>query len=78
MEALLKDPNKIETRTKDVEDEVFSGKLGTTKANLKQLINDDNQIGIGFKKASENKASIDSFISTLGLEATDEKIYFNY
>ncbi len=78
VDALLNNSNCLLEATINVEDQVFSARLGSTKEELKALIDDNNQLGIGFKKAIDNKASIDAFISTLGMGATSEKIYFNY
>ncbi len=78
VDALLKNTKSLLEATKDVEDQVFSSKLGSTKEELKGLLDNENQLGIGFKKAIDNKASIDAFISTFGMGATSEEIYFNY
>ena len=78
VDALLYNTSNLIEATKDVENEVFASKLGSTKEELKSLLDDNNQLGIGFKKAKDNKASIDEFISTFGMEKTSEEIYFNY
>jgi len=78
VDALLTNSSNLLEASKDVEDQVFSAKLGSTKEELKALIDDNNQLGIGFKKAKDNKASIDAFISTFSMGATSEEIYFNY
>lgn len=78
VDALLDNTSNLIEATKDVENEVFASKLGSTKEELKSLLDDNNQLGIGFKKAKDNKASIDEFISTFGMGKTSEEIYFNY
>ena len=35
-----------------------------------------NSIGLGFKKAYDNKEAIDSYISLFGMEKTVEEIYY--
>ncbi len=76
VESLLKDPSLLESSTKDIEDQIFTTKLTGTKTLVTNLLKNNNQIGLGFKYAYENKESIDAFIGTLGLPATNEEIYF--
>lgn len=74
---LIKNPEKfIANYAKDIEDEVFSAKMTGTKQLITKLLTNNNQIGLGFKNAFENKAAIDNFIGTLGMPATNEEIYF--
>ena len=40
------------------------------------LINDNNAIGLGYKKAIENKNNIDEFIKLFNVGETSEEIYF--
>ena len=42
----------------------------------KAVLEDNNGLGLGYKKALDNKQSIDSFISLFSLGATNEEIYF--
>lgn len=42
----------------------------------KQLTQDDNKLGLGFKLAKDNKTSIDTFLSLFGIGATNEEIYY--
>lgn len=78
VESLVKDPTLLVKNTENIEDEVFSSKLTGTKQLVTNLIKNNNQLGLGYKEALANKASIDAFISTLGLGATSEEIYFSY
>ena len=76
VESLLKDPSLLASSTEDIEDQVFTTKLTGTKTLVTNLLKNNNQIGLGFKYAYENKESIDAFIGTLGLPATNEESYF--
>ena len=76
VEALLKDPELLASATSEIEDQVFTTKLTGTKTLVTNLLKNNNQIGLGFKYAVDNKESIDAFIGTLGLPATNEEIYF--
>lgn len=42
----------------------------------KAVLEDNNGLGLGYKKALDNKQSIDSFISLFSLGETNEEIYF--
>lgn len=76
IETLKNNPNVLVEKTNDVTDEAFAAKISGTKALIKNLITNNNQIGIGFEYAYEYKASIDAFIATLGMNATNEEIYW--
>ena len=41
-----------------------------------ELINDNNAIGLGYKKAIDNKKNIDEFIKLFNVGETNEEIYF--
>ena len=74
---LLNDPEKtINKYDKNVEDEIFTGKIQTSKEATINLLKNNNQIGLGFKYAYENKASIDTFVGCFGMPTTNEEIYF--
>lgn len=77
VEELLKNPEQaINKYTSEIEDPVFSTKLTGTKQLITTLLTNNNQIGLGYKAAFENKASIDLFIKALGLPESNEEIYF--
>lgn len=78
IEALINDSTVIESCTSAVSDESFASKLGGSKVLIQKLIFSSNKIGIGFEYAYEFKTSIDSFIQTLGINATNEETYFRH
>ena len=41
-----------------------------------EVLEEGNGMGLGFKYAKENKASIDQFLSLFNIATTDEKIYY--
>ena len=75
--TLLVNPTQeLNTATSGMEEERVTGKLGGKPAMLGKLIANENQIGIGYKEALTNKNAIDAFISTLGLPASNDSIYY--
>ncbi len=73
---LLDDTSFIVEETNGLDNEFVTGKLSGTAEVIKKLLDDGNQLGIGYKDAYGNKASIDAFIQTLGMAETSEEIYF--
>ena len=76
IEQLLDNHQEIIDQTKNIEEEVISAKFTATAQAVKGLLDNGNQLGIGYKDAFENKANIDAFLATLGMGATSEEIYF--
>ena len=77
MKELLKNPSVIVKETSSLEEEFVTGKIGGLPSDVKDLIQNDNRLGIGFKKAIDIKPAIDAFMTTFGAGATSEEIYFN-
>ena len=73
---LMDDTQNIIDQTKKLEEEVVSAKLNGTAQAIKGLLDNGNQLGIGYKEAFANKANIDAFVQTLGLGAISEEIYY--
>ncbi len=76
MKDLLEDPSSLDEAIKEsgLENEAVVLKIGNP-ATIKSLLSDNNQIGIGFKYAYQNKLAIDSFLNTLGQDSTTDEIY---
>ena len=83
--ALEKDINDFVTNPSVIDSYVtgfdqvqFASKFGVGNAQLlKTLTTNGNRMGVGFKKASENKANIDQFLTMWpAIGATSEEIYF--
>ena len=83
--ALEKDINDFVANPSDIDSYVtgfdqvqFAAKFGVGNAQLlKNLTTNGNRMGVGFKKASENKANIDQFLTMWpAIGATSEEIYF--
>ena len=77
VEQLLDNTQNIIDQTSSLEVERVSGKLNGAPTAIKALLDNNNQLGIGFKYALENKANVDAFLSTLGMGETSEEIYFS-
>ena len=72
----MDDTQNIVDQTKNLEEELVSGKLNGTAQAIKGLLDNGNSLGIGYKEAFANKANIDAFVQTLGLGVTSEEIYY--
>ena len=77
MDALLSNPDCLldSVKASGLEDEIIQQKI-TNPNMVISLLKSDNKIGIGFKWAYENKASVDAFLETLGQNVTTDEIYF--
>lgn len=73
--ALLDDSTKLASKI-NYDDQELTTKFGVNFKACEKLLNDNNQIGLGFKMAIDNKDNIDSFVSLFDLNATNEEIYY--
>ena len=71
-------PSVIDNYVTGFDQVQFAAKFGVGNAQLlKNLTTNGNRMGVGFKKASENKANIDQFLTMWpAIGATSEEIYF--
>ena len=76
VEQLLKNHQEVIDQTKNLEEEVISAKFTATAQAVKGLLDNGNQLGVGYKDAFDNKTNIDAFLASLGMGATSEDIYF--
>lgn len=74
--SLINNPNLLKEKTNGLEEERISSLFGNLGANIKALAN-NNSINLGFKLAYDNKDSIDVFLKNLGMNETNEEIYFH-
>ena len=72
---LLENPSLLSDKI-DFTSQELSSKYGVNFKACEQLLNDDNAIGLGYKKAIDNKENIDNFISLFNLGTTNEEIYY--
>ena len=70
----LNDPTKIEETLGSLEDPAT--KYGVNPTVAAKVLKKNNGMGLGYKDAYKNKASIDSFLSLFGIGETSEEIYF--
>ena len=74
---LLANPETIDKYVEGMEDVTLASKIGGNAAKVKAMISNNNRVGLGFKKAYENKAAIDAFLSLWpAIGETSEEIYF--
>lgn len=76
--AFKADPSVIDQYVQDFDALQFAGKFGVPNATmLKNLTTNGNRMGVGFKRAKENKANIDQFLSMWpAIGETFEEIYY--
>ena len=77
VKELLNDPEVFLDAVKDMDDTTITAKVTAKKEAVVKLLKNGNALGVGYKNALENKASIDAFIQSLGLKESNEEIYFN-
>lgn len=74
---LLNNADTIDSYVEGIEDVTLASKIGGNATTIKNMINHNNRVGLGFKKAIDNKASIDSFLSLWPeIGETSEEIYY--
>lgn len=76
IETLLNNPDIFSKATSELTDEEIKDIFGIGNAALASKVLKNNSIGLGYKKAYDNKKTIDSYISLFGLTETNEEIYF--
>ena len=72
---VLENPKLIQSNL-NIEDKAINDKYGVNFNACMSLLNDNNAIGLGYKKAIENKDNIDKFIGLFNIGETNEEIYF--
>ena len=70
----LEDSTKITEALSSLDDPAT--KYGVNPTVAANVLKKNNGMGIGYKGAYENKASIDNFLSLFGIGATSEEVYF--
>lgn len=73
---LISNPDLFVEATANFSDTEVKEIFGIPNANIAKAVVKKGTIGLGFKKAYENKEAIDAYISIFGMEKTNEEIYF--
>lgn len=76
IEKEIETPDVIAEALKDLSAEEIASIYGVPAETAVAVLKDGNGLGLGFKKAKENKDNIDSFIELFGLDKTNEEIYY--
>ena len=76
IEKLLSNPDIFADAVEDLADAEIKEIFGVPNAKIVKKVLTSNSIGIGFRKAYDNKESIDNYISIFGMDKTNEEIYF--
>jgi len=74
IDAAIKDSNKLLEGMNAVES--ANTLFGVAPQMAANVLKKNNGMGLGFKKAKENKASIDQFLSLFNIAETNEEIYY--
>ena len=73
---LQNDSNIFIDATAGLADAEIKEIFGIPNTKIASIVLEKNSIGLGYKKAIDNKESIDGYISIFDLPKTDERIYF--
>ena len=76
MASFLANPSVLEDAVKDLRAADVQSKFNATPAVLKNLTSNGNRMGLGYKKANENKDSIKEFAKLFGINEIDEEVYY--
>ncbi len=57
-------------------DEQAQSLFGVAPKMAAKVTKNGNRMGLGYKRAKENKEGIDKFLSLFGIDATSEEIYY--
>lgn len=72
----VKNPDVITNKLKSMTEEETTALYGVNPSVAVQVLKQDNGLGLGYKKAKENKDNIDAFANLFSIANTDEKIYY--
>lgn len=72
---MLSNPQIFEEATSTLEDAEIKDIFGIPNSKIATKVLSNNSIGLGYKKAYDNKQAIDQFISLFDMETTNEEIY---
>ena len=72
----IANPDVITQKLSSLSVEEATALYGVNPTVATTVLKDNNGLGLGYKKAKENKENIDSFISLFSLENTNEEIYY--
>lgn len=75
IDAALVDSSVIATGFNKVSEDEAKAKFGVAAAPVVAVVKNGNGLGLGFKKASEIKDSIDAFLTVMNKDTTSEEVY---
>ena len=74
--AVIETPELITQKLGSLDENEVMSTFGTKAQVAMAVTKQGNALGLGFKKAKENKQNIDNFLSLFGEKETNEKIYY--
>ena len=72
----ISNPNLVVEGMSKISDEEAELLYGIKKNAAKQVLSNNNSLGLGYKSAYQHKDAIDNYISLFGLGETNEEIYY--
>ena len=76
IEEAIATPDVIKDSLADIDDQTVMSVYGTKAQVATAVTKNGNGLGLGFKKALDNKENIESFLSLFGEKGLDAKYYF--
>lgn len=76
IDEAIENPTLVKESMDQISSEEVASIFQINSNAAKAVLEDNNGLGLGYKKALDNKQSIDSFISLFSLGETNEEIYF--
>lgn len=76
IELAINNPEVIAEPISKIGEELALSLYGVNLNVAKNVLSDNNKLGLGYISAKENKQAIDNFINLFGVEDTNEEIYY--
>lgn len=76
LNSFLANPDVLDEATKGLDAAFVQSKLSAPAAMLKNMAKANNRMGLGYKKAYDNKESIAEFMKLFGMNEVNEEVYY--
>ena len=76
VDEVIKNGDLFTEKLSGMSDEQVQTMFGVAPQLAAKVTKNGNRMGLGFKKAKDNKEGIDKFLSLFGIDATSEEIYY--
>lgn len=75
IDAVVSNPNLVIEKLGDLDENAVKTKYGIAPTAMKGVLASNNGLGLGYKKAKDNKENINNFISIFGLSEVSDEIF---